>query len=154
MQTITHITLVTGHSAITARSDVSDEVLMRLQPIIDAESGVIVEAGVYIDLIRPLDTMTHKPLNGAAAWTIMHGLEPSSPPIAQCFVCWKSEFAAECWQRAEAMQGASPHARMPKITPWLAVVILPSIALASRETVAMLGDLERCLAWAIIETPL
>ena len=64
--TLTHITLTTGHSATTARSDVRDDVLMRLQPIIDAEAGLVPEAGVYLDFIRPLDPMTHRPPDG---WT-------------------------------------------------------------------------------------
>jgi len=156
---LTHITIATGHSAVTARSDVAGEVLMRLQPVIDAESGSIPLAGVYLDFVRPLDPVTHKPRGGAAAWSILGGLKPPAPLLAQCVVCWDEDVAAECWEMVLHMQRAtgmepSPRAKRPETLPWLAVVIAPGMASASHETVSMLGDMERCLAWVLIETPL
>ena len=40
----------------------------------------------------------------------------------------------------------------PRFRPWLSVLILPSIVTASRDIVELLGDLERCIAWTILET--
>jgi hypothetical protein len=39
---------------------------------------------------------------------------------------------------------------MPDRIPWLAVVLLPGIAVQRREDIAWLGDFERCLAFAIL----
>jgi hypothetical protein len=156
--TLTHITLVTGHTAVTARREVRDEVLMRLQPIIDAEAGPVPEAGVYLDFIRPLDPKTHRPRDGAAAWSILGGLKPPAPLLAQCVVCWKDSISEECWGMIESMQEvsglpASPRTKRPGKVPWLAVVLGAGIVSAPKNTIALLGDLERCVAWTLIETP-
>ena len=35
--------------------------------------------------------------------------------------------------------------------PWLGVLLLPGMTAMPVETVAQLGDMERCLAWTLIE---
>ena len=40
---------------------------------------------------------------------------------------------------------------LPPPTPWLAVILLPTVSTLGIEQVAMLGDLERCLFWGIVE---
>jgi hypothetical protein len=39
----------------------------------------------------------------------------------------------------------------PEALPWLGIVLHPTMALLSRDEAMMLGDLERCIAWTIIE---
>jgi hypothetical protein len=40
--------------------------------------------------------------------------------------------------------------RQPPI-PWLSVALWPGLAAAGEEVVGLLGDLERCVAWVLIE---
>jgi len=45
----------------------------------------------------------------------------------------------------------APRTRAPDLL-WLAVYALPYTRALPPKTVTMLGDLERCLAWALIES--
>lgn len=42
--------------------------------------------------------------------------------------------------------------RKPESAPWLAVVLLPASASLKPEQLALLGALEPCWAWAVLET--
>ena len=74
---------------------------------------------------------------------------------------WLPEMSAEAWEQAVAAYGAlasplmtagmwhSPLATPPAL-PWLAVWITPVMASAPPDAIARFGDLERCVAWALI----
>ena len=72
--------------------------------------------------------------------------------------CWRADREADAWRQfcdlvdigGKLWQHAQD--REPPDLPWLAVHLLPYIAALSPETLMMLGDLERCLAWALIES--
>jgi hypothetical protein len=154
---LTHLTMSTGHSARTPRSGVGDDTIMRLQALADAEGGPVAALGdgMAVDIVRPLNPRTHRPVPGGACATITHDGEA----VAQCMVAWLPEAAPMVWEMAQACSAVcglptSPKARQPQQLPWLAVVICPGLALVPRETIAILADFERCLAWTLIETPL
>jgi hypothetical protein len=148
---LSHLTIETGHCAVTPRSDIADEIIMRLQPIIDEQGGLIKEAGIYIDIIRPL-MASGRPRDGAAAFTLQLG--HGGPALASNVVCWQSDMADEAWimcgnpNRAPLtdQQIVKPNA------PWLATMLLPAVVDAPHDAVRLLADLERCLAWTLIET--
>ena len=61
-------------------------------------------------------------------------------------------WAARCAERhVAAFAGKTPD-REPPDLPWLAVYVLPHALALPPETVTMLGDLDRCLAGALIES--
>jgi hypothetical protein len=62
-------------------------------------------------------------------------------------------------------KASSPQAVVPTVTgtpgiifrpmavPWLAVSLTPDALRAPRDAIRTAGDLERCVAWALMETP-
>lgn len=136
-----HVTMTTGNVVQSPRSGVQQGTLELLRPLLAAGRGVA--AGIPFEVVR------RQP--GSALLTI------GAPPAVLCGVCWDQERSADGWA---AMLAASHEAGMRSLpaelpaVPWLAVVILPSgAALMSLETIMMLGDMERCLAWTLIEAP-
>lgn len=79
-------------------------------------------------------------------------------PIVSCTVPLGSDdtgawqVALRCYER-EHSQGRSgnPAPRKPRSTPWLAVQLHPGMFQSPLEEIKMLGDFERCFAWAILE---
>jgi hypothetical protein len=78
-------------------------------------------------------------------------------------VAWSEEGEAGLWPRlerayldvsdamlAKGLDAGSAAPMRPAHLPWCVVVLLPGVALVPPVAVGMLGDLERCLAWAII----
>jgi len=63
----------------------------------------------------------------------------------------RSEVAAEVWRGLTGLadQFEIPHSDRQPPLPWLSVVLLPIPM--DRDTAFMLADLERCLAWTMIE---
>ena len=45
---------------------------------------------------------------------------------------------------------ATHAAAQPESTPWLGVILLPSLSIQTKETIRWLGDLETCMAWSIV----
>lgn len=155
--TLRHLTIQTGHVAETSRADVSDRVLMQLQPLIDSYCGGLVPTtDLHVSVMRPGETDRARPIEGLAGFTIQQGW--GGPTLATNIVCWDDSLADQGWDMLCA-PALSPVTGNPIVrpagTPWLATTLhLDALAAAPRDTLQMLGDLERCLAWAIIETPL
>ena len=149
MRKLHHLTIDTGHLAVTPRSDVSDEAIAWLQPIVDDEQGLA--DVLWFDLIRLMGP-ERRP-KGAAACTIHLG--HGGPALVQCVICWRSEDAETAWTALSIPEIAPVTGRRLSVPslPWLATKLLPGIESAPQEVVAMLGDAQRCIAWTIIETP-
>lgn len=151
-----HLTTLTGHVAPTSRRDVSDHVVATLQAVVDADGGLIPAADVWVDIIRPPDALRRRPREGAAAFTIQDGREPGGLALATNVACWRQEEEDEAWEMAAVPPSAyttgRPIVRPP--LPWLVTTLLPGLATIERGRIGMLADLERCLAWALIETPI
>jgi hypothetical protein len=126
MDTLIHITLNSGDARISPRSEVSDETVEILKPVVAAGGGEI--AGLHI-LMEAADVFT-------LGWQ-------ADTPAVRCYLAREPNPAL--WKQAEG-QGSEPTGT------WLAVRLLPGALLCTTEQVMMLGDAERCVAWAIIET--
>lgn len=133
-----HATLNTGNLVYSPRSGVHAETMEVLQSMIAAGYGDA--AGIPFRI----------PERGAGTALITIG----EPPAVLCGVCWDESRSDEAWMTMlEAMRQSgyvkAPD-RIPPV-PWLAVLMLPAMLALPIETILMLGDLERCLAWAVIE---
>ena len=93
----------------------------------------------------------------------MFTLFRAADPLVTCGVAWTPAGQAEIWPALESLYlnlgdqhpellGQACVPICPASLPWLAVVLLPAIALQSRDDVGWFGDFERCLAWAMIES--
>lgn len=149
MKPLQFITMNTGHTIPSKRSDVADEVVALIASSLDRD-------GTLIDGWR----ITVEIDNGYAKFCAgADGIE-----LALCVVCWQAARSPAVWQAmcdtAEVKALASPGAvHNPPHVPWLAATILPSAgdytarfgALKAAERLFALGDLERCVAWTLIE---
>lgn len=178
---VAHLTINTGHVATTSRGDVADNVIELLRPIYQEAKvrprgmavgqvpggGVPLEVVVWPGLMR--DMRQIKAL-GVAAFQI--ALVPrsasersragiASAPAVVGVVCGADPHSVEAWAMVDfLLRMAIPLPELrprlglrPESTPWLAVVLgVPVLAgMLKPETVALLGDLERCLAWTMLE---
>jgi hypothetical protein len=158
MQSINYITINMGHSLLTARSDVRDETLWKLQPLIDADGGPVPWLGFYLDITRPVDPMTYRPIGETASWSILRGLKQPAPLITKSVACWSDACSQDAWGSAMMYHRTlgvplHPKLKKPAEVPWLATALYSGLKGLPKETIARLTNFNRCVAWAIIETP-
>jgi hypothetical protein len=127
MDSLIHITLNSGDARISSRSEVSDDTIAMLKPVVAAGGGEI--AGLHILM------------EAANVFTL--GWEADTPAV-RCYLAKQPNPAL--WKQAGG-QGSEPTGT------WLAVRLLPGALQCTTDQVMMLGDAERCIAWAILETP-
>ncbi|TDH61198.1 hypothetical protein E2C06_18350 [Dankookia rubra] len=161
MNRISHLTLNTGHLARTSRLDVAQGVIDQLLPLIDAEEGPVpCMPGWYLDFMFPRDSQGAR-LDGSGFFHIASEPGLSKLPAVLCVACWRVERQAEAWAHVLldwqalhlALSGLGlwrPAPSMPPALPWLAVWMTPAALMAGIENMMAFGDLERCVAWAII----
>jgi hypothetical protein len=157
-----HLSLNTGNVARTTRGAVDQKVIDHLLPLIDNEEGAFRGLDMEFDLYRPRDLQNDKaPIDGGAIFRI--GPDAKSPmPYVICFACWKQDMAEETWEQArdayeqfkpmlEAMNFWQPMERTHPPVPYLAVILLPTLIVLDPDRLMMMGDMERCLFWALAE---
>lgn len=162
MASLYHLTLNTGDVVRSTRGDVDQAVIDHLLPLIDNEEGAFRGLDMEFDLYRPRDLQNNKaPVDGGAIFRI--GPDAKSPlPYVICFACWKPDMAGETWEQCrqtyeefkpmlKAVKLWKPMDRDHPPVPWLAVIILPSIIVVDPDRILMMGDMERCLFWALAE---
>lgn len=70
-------------------------------------------------------------------------------------MCWDAAAHPAWWHETLAVCATTPHVGTAPIAepavPWLAVALLPAAAACSPAQLAMLGDAERCVAWALLD---
>jgi len=155
-----HYTANTGHVAETSRDAVDQHAIDVLLPIVDAQEGDLPDLGIGIDIMTPIDA-EHRRVPGAAFFQIEPaGERMSKTPYVMAVCCWRANREADAWAQFRQLAGIGAEfwpdrpaalAEPPDI-PWLAVHLLPAIAALPPATLPILGDLERCLAWALIES--
>jgi hypothetical protein len=155
MTVLWHYTANSGNVAETGREMVDQVVIDRLLPVVDAQEGDLPEVGLAVDIMTPLDERRRR-LPGAAFFQIeAPGARMSQTPYVMAVACWRADREADAWQQFRDLvaefTGGAPN-REPPDLPWLAVYVLPYALALPPETVTTLGDLERCLAWALIES--
>jgi len=126
MGTLIHITLNSGDARISPRSEVRDDIVEILKPVVAAGDGKV--AGLYVTL------------EAADVFTL--GWQPDAPAV-RCYLA--KEPNPTLWKQTEG-EGSEPTGT------WLAVRLLPGALHCTTDQIMMLGDAERCVAWAIIET--
>jgi hypothetical protein len=126
MNPLIHITLNSGDARISLRSEVSDDTIAMLKPIVVAGGGEIADL--------------HIMLEAADVFTL--GWQPDTPAV-RCYLAKQPNPAL--WKQTGG-QGNEPTG------PWLAVRLLPDALKCTTDQVMMLGDAERCVAWTMLET--
>lgn len=160
MPRLYHLTINTGHLAVT--SSVPQDILDRISAVVDAECGEIPGlSGWYLDILRPMSG-DGRPIPGAAFFQIASEPGLSKMPAVMAMACWQPAAQAAAWQQAIMSYGALRASliatrlwreppRHPPTLPWLTVWLTPFIALAPPDIASALGDLERCVAWALMQ---
>src|SRR4051812_40361668 len=154
MKPIQFITLNTGHTNASPRSEVSDKVIALIDKALDTEDGALVDGWAVV-------CEEH---DGYAAFVV----SADGFTLSMCVACWAADKSATIWHdMLEAEQTAlleaggvvmSPRSPPPD-TPWLAVIIVSDVARywegfgadKARQRLHELGDLERRIGWTLIE---
>lgn len=141
--TLLHLTLNTGDVRESPRSEVCDDVIALLRPLITAGGGRLPGFAVAYTV----ELWRHGREAIFTIWT------PDHAPILTGGLA--QDDPAPVWAALQPLLdprwSRGPHAPMPPTTPWLAVVLLPSAAATPRNDLMAFGDFERCLAWTVIE---
>jgi hypothetical protein len=146
-----HVTLSTGHTRDSPRSEVDDAAVAVCSRLLDeARAGGRPEVPGTPGL-RLRVTREGRCLLATVAW-------PDGAPVITYGVASHSRCGAQLWR---LLHGADPSLygtlatdpeRAPS-EPWLAVRIEPGVALLAdlRDTMLLLADFGRCLAWAALD---
>lgn len=149
--TLGHITLNNGHRRDSPRSEVDSSILPRL--LHEARTGAIPFEGQSCRCL-----WVRGGRQRFLAVTLLG--TPDDRPHLTMWVCWDAEHSAAHWEAVKLSCDASQASfggkllqpgtfpAAPAAVPWLAVLLWPSVDPA---IAGMLGDFERCLAWALIE---
>lgn len=159
-----HLTVASGHLATTGRDAVDGRIVDQLLPVIDAEGGAVPGMPhLWLDLWRPIGP-GRRPVPGAAFFQIDQdgtgATRPSKRPVLMAFAAWMPAMSADAWsqvRQADAVHrrwlpSAPPLPATPPPLPWLTVFVTPAMTTLLPEEQMALGDLGRCLAWALIES--
>lgn len=156
MTYLNHITLITGHTRRSDRTEISGETMARVGPWLAA----LVESGqpAPLPVFGLADYAGLASVHDGALIITISGLPPTTgvmagkaPPLITMGVAKRSRHGAVLWplMTGPVMPSAKPGIQRPR-EPWAAVAIWPTIALHP-SAVEWLGDLERCIAWAWLE---
>lgn len=127
----------TGHMAVTPRSDMRDGIAEMIRPVLEAGSGDL--GGIPVRVLRIEADMA--------------ALSIGVPMAVLMTVCWGDPAASQAlWSHIGAEQRGAPSGARAPAVPWLAVSRdLPVLAMLPQDTQSVLGDLERCIAWTLID---
>ena len=157
---LTHITLSTGHVSRSLRDAVSDRVVRMLRRVVRDDHGPAPDLpGWHLDLAFPLDGEGRR-IPGAAWFQVANRPGTSKEPAVMAFTCASAGLSMETWQRATREYGAMQHvlapcglwkppAALPPPVPWLAVWLLPFMALVPPAAMLRFGEMEQGVAWAV-----
>lgn len=135
-----HLTLNTGHVRESPRSEVGDDIIDKLRPLVQTTGGPLPHPrGYSVQITRA---------GRDAMYTISRVMDDEAAPLVTCGLA--VDDPAAVWHALVQCTGGAIQAEMPPVTPWLGVVIHP-VALLAPAALNWLGDAERCIAWALIE---
>lgn len=141
---IEHVTMLTSHTRMSPRNEVSTEIIDHIRERIAMGDGKI-DKEWSVEIVPSPD-------GGHVFDILFHGRI-----MVRCWLCTDEDYSAEMWRAAMSPKPAHKGNR-PKHIPWLAVEfafqetdpILKHERIFKR-IMQELGDLERCIAWALIE---
>lgn len=140
-RTVRHVTLSTGHSRLSAKSEISEEILT--SPSVRAllhEGGEIPAVGAGYEL-----RWTAPPGAGCCVYTVYR----EGVPLVTCGVAGEDAAGEQLWSMLSDLSvraGQEVRAVRPAV-PWCGVVLLPGI-ITDPGALEWLGDFERVIAWA------
>lgn len=147
---IEHLTLTTGHTRRSYRSEVGDDVVAYCRNLLDGAIAAepdgktvpITSIGCDLGVIAT---------SRSILCTILH----SKVPLVSVGIATSSRSGASLWrvltQVGEPILHHSIVVDRCPAEPWCVVRLEPGVVTADRELASALGDFERCLAWAFIE---
>jgi len=142
---LNHITLTTGHTRRSYRSEVADDVICKLRPMVLA-----LRQGQRADLPIP-DYWINGPSMGHACivLTVWHS---DGSKVATIALATRSRCGAQVWRAMHEMLSdkIATHPGDVPASPWLATRLHVGSSLHS-DCLDWIGDFHRCLAWAWIE---
>lgn len=142
-----HVTIATGDTRRSPRSEVSADAIAAVAPLLHEGGEITIPDRGGRFSVR----WTAPPGLGACLFTIA----ADGAPVVTCGVAREEQASRDLWQQLVTMHervmgplGAAARRIALTETPWLGVVLLPGVADLAPEDIAWLGDFERCLAWA------
>jgi hypothetical protein len=137
--TLAHLTLNTGHLRMSPRAEVREEAIRSLDGLVRAGGGACPGFSTIAVQVKVDPGLAQIVISAAEA-------QGGGMLIGGALI-WSEEVADEIWAD---MAVKMPTVERPKHLPQLLIALHDGIAAMPRETISMLGDLERCLAWAIL----
>ena len=145
-----HITLTTGHDRISPRDEVYDETIAELTPWL---AGVCENSPQQMPMpesaagMNGYYTVVGIPHGGNGLVVTVYG---AGEPLVTFGVAQDAIVGADLWCRLIGRFGVAPGVEKPP-EPWCGVVTHPAL-MFDGEAAWWLGDFERCVAWAWIES--
>jgi hypothetical protein len=138
-KTLSHLTLQTGHVRNSPRHEVHDDVIAALSPIVISGGGPIAKTDWTLRMVQ-----------GAAVGSCGFELHWKNWWVCSCYLAWTKR--GDVAMRNVVPQLSSiPFGKLGSV-PWLTAVLMPGAANAPFSTLMEAGDLERCIAWTVLET--
>ena len=147
---IAHVTLSSGHLRQSPRSEVADDVVALCTEILAQAAA---EGEAKVPALEPPCTL-RVTRSGRCSIVTVHG--PGEAPLVTIGIAGHSKCGPKLWRMLHEGRSelATDPARVPA-EPWCAARIEPGVATLTPATLAQLlpplADLERCLAWALLE---
>jgi len=157
---VQHTTLITGHSSQIRQGDVSGEAVARIVPWLSAliESGQslplpVADLSEYSGHASVLDGALIVTISGPPPKEATGMLASKAAPMVTVGVARKSRHAHLWTLMTQSPPMPAVHRSVVKCpqAPWCAVAIWPTIDFYPEAT-SWLGDFERCIAWAWVQT--
>ena len=135
---IEHITITTGATRMSPRSEVAPTIIARLR------HAIRIRTPLYgWTIVR----------EASAEGTHVYRLEHGGAAVARCWLCTSAAASDATWEAAAAhVADERVVLHRPRGTPWLAAALLPGALQVSPDVLMQAGDLERCVAWALLES--
>lgn len=149
-----HVTLTTGHSRRSERSEVDAGVLDQLAPVVaEAERHGRAEfpspAGLMV-LTRIADS--ERPSRHVALWAIS---EPQGPALVTIALAMQARQGGALWRSLRRFSSLGQPVLvsdpLPPAAPWLAAIVHAAAMTPPHPALEWMGDAERCIAWAWID---
>lgn len=154
-----HYIANTGQLTITNRSEVSDDVIKQLLPIIRKGDGFVpIMPEIYIKIQRGL--LSNFDDNGYSFFSIASD-KTNNNNWAIGFGCWNQKISLKLWMSSHFIacdyleKGLGTKNRLPvevPETPWMSVIRLPASGKTFSKYGNKLSDLERSLFWTLVES--
>lgn len=150
--TLSHVTLSSGHVRLSPRAEVGGDVVATLKPIIArALQGSQVPIPGYPGYTMRLDAS-----GDCCVVTVFAQLRDTATPDPEPVVTFGVASHPSCSDRLWRLLHSNFHLfrtdpRKPPAAPWCAAMLHPAALALRHESPEWIADFERCLAWAWIE---